>query len=256
MKTQTLEFKSLSPDLEEVLKDSLHTIKGGWSDAADFIGWAQDFYDSHDQGSYGFDSATGEFQGIDGPIIISDADGVGVLSWDGGQTWENSISGNGEVVIQGQSGSFSVSESEWNAAAVNNFIFDMSEAFEELGIWATISELIADGTNNLAAAKAFSKIGAMADAIGVALDLGALYNFYKNNEGDMNAFNFTIETSSTGASIMATSIYGGPYGVAVGVLAGTAIELTPQAWEGFNLALSELGGQFHTNYSNGWLPAP
>jgi hypothetical protein len=256
MKTKTLEFKSLSVELEEVLMDSLHSIKGGWSDAADFLAWAQDFYDNHGQGTYEFNSETGEFQGLDGPLIVCDADGMGMISWDGGSTWGNLIGGNDEVTIHGPNGEFNITESEFNAAAFNNFIFDMTEAFEELGITANISELIADGTNNLAAAKAFAKIGAMADAIGVALDLTALYNFYKNNEGDMDAFKFTIETSSTGASIMAASIYGGPYGVLVGTMAATAIELAPQAWEGFTLALRELGGQFHNNYSNGWLPSP
>jgi len=160
--------------------------------------------------------------------ISASGDPYNKVSFDGGKTWVN------------QAGPF---------------VFDLEAINQNLGNYADLAALGAYASNNVNAANAFGKISYATQAIGVGLDSKKLYEYYNNNQGDMDGMRFSIRTGGTGASIIASSVYGGPEGIIVGTIV-TGIAITAEYdYDGVTKALNEVWGEFMNQYSNGWLPS-
>lgn len=251
MKTETFEFKKLSSELEEVLMEKMITVKGGSSDGFDW----QEFYDTHEQGEYTYEDGDFNLQDNEDQPMIIEMDGYDWISFDGGENWGSLLAEDGEVTIEGLGSDIIFEGNDFNLWASDNENFDFSDFFEGMGYITDLGELISERLNNLNASRWFSKLGSIADGLGVAMDISALIDYYKNEKGNMDGYRFSIRTTATGMGIVAGGTVGGAGGVVVGGMVGAMGDGAEFAYDTILNILEDLGGQFHTDFSNGWLPA-
>jgi len=219
---KNLSFNELLNEMEQVDTTSMVKIKGGTSGGGG-VSTIDDGYSyiTDANGTYMVDNSS--YTSVSGDSYIR-------VSFDGGQTWENQASSD--------------------IASV-----DVSQINQNLGNYASLAALGAYASNNMAAASAFSNLSTATQGIGIGLDAAQMYNYYNENEGNMDGIRFSIRTSGTAASIIATSAYGGPEGIIVGTVVGGLAQGGEFAYDVTTETLNEVWGQFMNNYSNGWTPS-
>jgi hypothetical protein len=132
--------------------------------------------------------------------------------------------------------------------------FNLEKFNENLGNYATLASLGAFAANNPQAEAAFGKVGTFTSAFGIGIDTYKLYDYYNNNQGDMDGFRFSIRTTGGVATILGGSMLAGPPGIVFGVIAAGSTMIIEAEYDDIAKKLNQMMGSFANQYGAGGFP--